>query len=54
VGEFSAWLTAEPMAAHVSVCKEMLLSTNSSNFCPVESRSVLEAMSGKKMDFFCN
>src|ERR1019366_1344909 len=42
------------MAAQVSVCKEMLLSTNSWNFCPVESRSVLVAMLGKNMDFSCS
>src|SRR5450755_126236 len=32
----------------------MLLSTNSWNFCPLESRSVLVAMLGKKMDFSCS
>src|SRR5450631_186598 len=42
------------MAAQVSVCKEMLLSTNSWNFCPDESRSVLVAMLGKKIDFSCS
>jgi tRNA(Ile)-lysidine synthase len=51
VGELFAWPTAEPSAAKVSAFTEMLLSTNSSNFCPVESGSVLEAMSGKTMDF---
>src|ERR1035438_5393314 len=30
----------------------MLLSTNSWNFCPVESRSELKAISGKTNDFF--